>query len=84
MINMREKFVYQAPANGYPEWNNNPEITHINALPARATLVAYDTMEEALALNCDASKRKVSLNGAWKFNFAKNPASAPCDFYKEG
>ena len=79
---MKEKFVYQAPANGYPEWNNNPEITHINAMPARATLVAYDTLDEAKALNRDASKRKVSLNGMWKFNFAKNPATAPDDFYK--
>ncbi len=79
---MKEKFVYQAPANGYPEWNNNPEITHVNTLPARFTNVAYDTMEEAKALNRDASERKVSLNGTWKFNFASNPASAPCDFYK--
>ena len=84
MKRMKEKFVYQAPKNGYPEWNNNPEITHINALPARATLVAYDTMDEALKLDRDASKRKVSLNGTWKFNFAKNPSSAPCDFYKQG
>ncbi|MBQ7876077.1 MAG: DUF4981 domain-containing protein [Clostridia bacterium] len=79
---MKEKFVYQAPCNGYPEWNNNPEITHINALPARATMVAYDTEAEAKALNRDASKRKVSLNGMWKFNFATNPALAPSDFYK--
>lgn len=79
---MKEKFVWQMPKNGYPEWNNNPEITHINALPARATLAIYDTLDEAKALNRDASKRKVSLNGMWKFNFAKNPAAAPCDFYK--
>lgn len=79
---MKEKFVYQAPRNGYPEWNNNPEITHVNALPARATLVAYDSLDEAKALCRDASKRKVSLNGMWKFNFAVNPANAPVDFYK--
>lgn len=79
---MKEKFVYTAPSNGYPEWNNNPEITHINALPARATLVAYDTEAEAKGLNRDASNRKVSLNGMWKFCFAKNPSEAPEDFYK--
>ena len=81
---MKEKFVYQAPKNGYPEWNNNPEITHINALPARATLVAYDTVDEAKALDRDVSKRKVSLNGMWKFNFSENIRKAPADFYKAG
>ncbi len=79
---MKEKFVYQAPKNGYPEWNNNPEITHINSLNARATLVSYDTECEAKALDKDASKRKLSLNGMWKFNFAENPRTAPEDFYK--
>jgi beta-galactosidase len=79
---MKEKFVYTKPKNGYPEWNNNPEITHINSLPARATIVPYDKQSEAKLCNRDLSKRKVSLNGAWKFNFAENPASAPEDFYK--
>lgn len=79
---MKEKFVYTKPQNGYPEWNNNPEITHINALPARATLVPYDSEDTAKLYNRDLSKRKVSLNGAWKFNFSENPSSAPDDFYK--
>ncbi len=79
---MKEKFCYQAPKNGYPEWNNNPEITHINSLDARATLVAYDSEAEAKKCDRDASHRKVSLNGMWKFNFAENPSSAPSDFYK--
>ncbi len=48
---MKEKFVYVRPANGYPEWNNNPEITGLNRLPKRATLIAYDTEEEALFAN---------------------------------
>ncbi len=80
---MKEKFVYVRPANGYPEWNNNPEITGLNRLPKRATLIAYDTEEEALFANRGLSKRKMSLNGKWKFSFAKNPAEAPVDFYKE-
>ncbi|MGM9551398.1 MAG: glycoside hydrolase family 2 TIM barrel-domain containing protein [Clostridia bacterium] len=79
---MKEKFMWQNPKNGYPEWNNNPEITHINTLPARATLVSYESETEAKKLDRDASNRKVSLNGMWKFNFAENPSSAPSDFYK--
>ncbi len=81
---MKEKFVYQAPENGYPEWNNNPELTHVNSLPARSTLGFYDSMEEAKGLKRMESARRASLNGTWKFNFSKNPASAPCDFYQKG
>ena len=28
---MIKKFNYQVPENGYPEWNNNPEIVSINS-----------------------------------------------------
>lgn len=79
---MREKFVYTPPKNGYPEWNNNPEIFQLNRMDARATMIAYDNLSEALACDRDASAHKVSLNGQWKFNFAENISTAPADFYK--
>ncbi|MCD8049808.1 MAG: DUF4981 domain-containing protein [Clostridia bacterium] len=79
---MREKFVFTAPKNGYPEWNNNPEITHINMLPSRATMVPYENEEDAKLANRDLTHKKVSLNGEWKFYFAENPACAPKDFFR--
>lgn len=79
---MKEKFLYSKPANGYPEWNNNPEITRVNALSPRSTFGVYDNDSEAKMTNFDLSKRKMSLNGKWKFSLAPNPASAPEDFYK--
>ncbi len=79
---MREKFIHTPPQNGYPEWNNNPEIFQLNRLPARATLMPYDTLDSALKCDRSASSHKVSLNGQWKFNFAENISAAPADFYK--
>ncbi len=79
---MREKFIHTLPKNGYPEWNNNPEIFQLNRMPARATIMPYDSREEALKADRNASAHKMSLNGQWKFNFARNIASAPEDFYK--
>ncbi|MFL0267538.1 glycoside hydrolase family 2 TIM barrel-domain containing protein [Candidatus Clostridium radicumherbarum] len=78
--------------NGYPEWNNNPQTFAVNKEPSHVTLVPFDNSEAALSdINKDIANRGirvdstnlVHLNGAWKFNFAKNPASRPVDFYKE-
>ena len=46
---MKEKYVYKKPENGYPEWNNNPEIFQLNRLPARANYISYSSVEEALS-----------------------------------
>ncbi len=79
---MREKYTRTLPANGYPEWNNNPEIFELNRLPARATLMPFDSLDEALSGDRGASAHKLSLNGRWKFNFAANILAAPANFYK--
>lgn len=79
-----------APANGYPEWNNNPEIFQINREPAHASFIPYGDVESALkgadmisAMLEHPSPYYRSLNGQWKFNFAPNPAARPADFYKD-
>ncbi len=38
---MAKKFVYTPPVNGYPEWNNNPQIYQLNRMEAHATLMPY-------------------------------------------
>ncbi len=79
---MPEKFKYQPPKNGYPEWNNNPEIYQLNRMEAHAALMPYDTVEEALRGDKDASPYTVSLNGDWKFHFSENPEKRIKNFYE--
>ncbi|MDR6882619.1 glycoside hydrolase family 2 TIM barrel-domain containing protein [Bacillus sp. 3255] len=79
---MAKKFVYTPPVNGYPEWNNNPQIYQLNRLEAHATLMPYRTEAEALAGVREASDSFQSLNGTWKFHFADNAEGRPQAFYK--
>ncbi|AZK48403.1 glycoside hydrolase family 2 TIM barrel-domain containing protein [Paenibacillus lentus] len=79
---MRQKLVYQPPANGYPEWNNNPEIFQINRMEAHASKMSFHTVEEALIGDKTASAYYRSLNGTWRFAFAETPEQRCTDFYK--
>ncbi|GAA0133271.1 glycoside hydrolase family 2 TIM barrel-domain containing protein [Paenibacillus sp. YSY-4.3] len=79
---MRQKLVYQPPVNGYPEWNNNPEIFQINRMEAHASMMPYSTIEEALAGNKTSSSYYKPLNGTWRFAFAETPDQRCKDFYK--
>ncbi|WP_037287679.1 glycoside hydrolase family 2 TIM barrel-domain containing protein [Saccharibacillus sacchari] len=80
---MFKKYKYVAPENGYPEWNNNPEIFQLNRLDARAALTPYANAEEALN-NSENSSRVQSLNGTWKFHHVDKPADRPETFYETG
>ncbi|MDP4088678.1 MAG: glycoside hydrolase family 2 TIM barrel-domain containing protein [Bacillota bacterium] len=79
-----EKFIYKQPANGYPEWNNNPEITHLNRMDAHAAFIPFDTVEKALDGEYSSSRYFKGLNGSWKFNFAENAEKRIKDFYEPG
>lgn len=80
---MSEKYIYKKPANGFPEWNNNPEIFQLNRMDAHATRISFNTIEEALKSSFEESSSYMSLNGQWKFNFAENPEKRIKDFYKK-
>jgi beta-galactosidase len=82
MFKQLKKFKYAAPKNGYPEWNNNPEIFQLNRLEAHATSMSYSSVAEALEGKRHHSDYQVSLNGSWKFLFAENPDKRNPDFYK--
>ncbi len=60
----------------------DPQVNAINRLDAHAFYIPHQS--EVDALKDGASSRIKSLDGTWKFNFAKNPASRPQDFYKDG
>lgn len=79
---MKHKFKYTPPSNGYPEWNNNPEIFERNRMRAHATLMPFDSVEEALKNNRSASSSYLSLNGTWKFAFAESPSTRIKNFYE--
>lgn len=81
---MRKKLVHTPPANGYPEWNNNPETFQVNRLPAHANMVAFPTIEEALSNEFTSSPWYQTLNGSWKFSFAETPEQRIASFYEAG
>ena len=76
------KFKYEKPQNGYPEWNNNPQIVSLNMNKPHSDFVSYETKEQAIEGIKENSSRYISLNGKWKFNFCKDIESIPEDFYE--
>ncbi|MFD2114494.1 glycoside hydrolase family 2 TIM barrel-domain containing protein [Paenibacillus yanchengensis] len=79
---MRQKFQYVPPANGYPEWNNNPEIFELNRLPAYAHMMHFPTEQEALLNDHHTSSLQLNLNGSWKFAYAETPEQRIKNFYE--
>ncbi len=59
----------------------DPTVTQINRLPARAASVSYKNTAFAKANSPESSTRHMSLNGNWQFKFANSPQEAPKDFY---
>lgn len=80
---MTQKFKYQPPLNGYPDWNNNPERFQLNRMGAHADIFPYANTEQVEADLKEASPFFVSLNGAWKFSFAENPDQRIKEFYRD-
>lgn len=64
-----------------PEWNN-VKILQVNKEKPHTTMMAYPNMGEASTFNKKRSSYHKCLNGKWKFNWSKNPAKRPADFYK--
>ncbi|NIK80260.1 beta-galactosidase [Paenibacillus castaneae] len=80
---MRKKLIYSPPANGYPEWNNNPELFQLNRMEAHASLMPFNTIEEAWGRKHSQSTNYLLLNGQWKFAFAPNAQSRIANFYEK-
>ncbi|MCB9249455.1 MAG: hypothetical protein H6613_13355 [Ignavibacteriales bacterium] len=60
--------------NGYPAWNNNPDVFEINREPARARLIPFSSSDKALKKSITSSEFFQLLNGKWKFNLVDNPS----------
>lgn len=66
----------------HKEWEDQ-RINQLNREPAHAHFVPYNS-EKAALLKDTRAERRHSLNGIWKFHFAKNPSSRPATFYEGG
>ena len=60
-------------AHDVPEWEN-PEVVGINKLPYHASLQLPSREAEC--------KEIISLNGQWRFHWARNPEERPTEFYR--
>ena len=69
--------------NSKKEYWEDPTIISENKEDAHATLMPYDTREEAIVGNRTLSKHYRSLNGDWWFNWVKRPADRPMSFYED-
>lgn len=61
------------------EWLENPEVFAVNKISAHSDHKYYQTYTEE---QTGKMRLRQSLNGTWKFNFAKNPSLRVKDFYK--
>lgn len=62
------------------DWENE-QVVAINKEATHATYVPYAGIQQALDDVAAASPWYVSLDGNWKFNWVKQPAERPVDFY---
>ena len=65
------------------EWQDNQALS-FGKEPTRASFVPFSTLNGALGILPHFSDRQMSLDSdtAWRFNWAKDPASRPADFWK--
>ena len=80
MILNKSKLSYIPPSNGYPEWNNNPEIFQLNRLSAHTMTIPHSSKNSALNFQEQTSSYYQSLNGKWKFHFSPRPSEKIAGF----
>jgi beta-galactosidase len=75
-------FIVQLIFAQTPSEIENPAIYEINKEPGRATFFHFESKELAKTNKLSQSANFQSLNGIWKFNWVRDPANRPKDFYK--
>ena len=68
----------------FPSDLEDPKMFNQNKEEPHATLMPFDNIESLLNSKNEKSPFYKTLNGTWKFNWVKNPADRPADFYKPG
>jgi len=75
-----------APSGPLRDWEN-PQLTGVNNLPPRATMVIAPDVATALKIGPVSNAERVkspfyrSLNGDWKYHYSVNPLSRVADFW---
>ncbi|HNY87783.1 MAG TPA: beta-galactosidase, partial [Candidatus Hydrogenedentes bacterium] len=64
-----------------PDWENH-DIVGINKEAPSCTKMPFPDEASARTQPRDASPWRMSLDGAWKFNWVPKPADRPLDFFK--
>lgn len=67
-------------AGAIERWQD-PSVNQVNREARRANFFAYENETLALQGDKSASKRYMSLEGQWRFHFARNHDLAPAGFY---
>ena len=65
------------------EWES-PELLGYNKLQPRAWFTSFKNADDARKVLPENSNYWQSLNGTWKFHFAKNPDERPAKFFEAG
>ena len=73
----------QASAPTGNEWQA-PELLGYNKLPARALFSSFSSVNDARKVLPEYAKDYISLDGEWRFHFAKNPDERPKNFFEKG
>ena len=68
---------------GAPSWKM-PQVTGLNKLPPRVTLIPYPTAADALASQREDSSWFTSLDGQWDFKLAARPEEVTGDAIQSG
>ncbi len=67
---------------GFPADLENPKMFDQNKTLPHATLLPFNSVKGSLNNEWNSNPNYRSLNGIWKFNWVKNPANRPDNFYK--
>ncbi|MBC9822885.1 glycoside hydrolase family 2 TIM barrel-domain containing protein [Terrabacter sp. MAHUQ-38] len=73
---------YGSDAGDLPEWNDIA-VYDVNSEPPHATLMPYDSVEQALRGDRTDSSFRLSLDGDWRFSWSKTPATRVENFFEE-
>lgn len=69
------------PAQTFTEWQD-PQTNAVNRLPMRAAYFAYESTEKAAIADKTSSTRFLSLDGTWRFNWARHADMRPTGFFR--
>ncbi|WP_320779737.1 glycoside hydrolase family 2 TIM barrel-domain containing protein [Streptomyces sp. CRN 30] len=65
-----------------PEWNDGFAVFQVGTEPPHATLMPYETVQQALTGDRTRSPYRLSLDGKWRFAHTDRPADRDEDFHR--